>query len=479
MLRGRRRGVLLTVLFFFLAFLVYYLTHSEQVYGRDYVHAADAFLQGRLDIPNAGDFRYMSWALYEGKYYIVEPIMPVLIILPGVALYGVAFNQTLASVVIGGLTASAVHRLMRGLTEKLSAQVWLTLLFMFGTNYWWVASDGNTTQFSHTVAVFFLFLAFYETLVAKRPFLAGLFLGAAHLSRLPVVLGLPFFIVMFADQWLPQSDDKSLLKRVNLVPLIQLGTGVGIFVALGMVYNYLAFETPLPSAYHYYQPDDPNDLYAQKIAGGLFGARYIPDHLPGAFKALPIVTSEAPYVLPSWAGLSFWATTPAFLYAFVAGVKSKAVIRALAVFVALALAVLVLSSGPSDASPGGFELDAFPVDVDLRYGIEYYPFALLILFGLTIGLRDRFVLACWSAIIPIGLMLFTYAFSGGWPQFGDRFALDYYPFVFLLVVRAVGSDLRWHHKLLIALAIMINLWGVLWIFHFNANDFLGLEWVRF
>jgi hypothetical protein len=30
---------------------------------------------------------------------------------------------------------------------------------------------------------------------------------------------------------------------------------------------------------------------------------------------------------------------------------------------------------------------------------------------------------------------------------------------------------------LITLAIIINLWGVLWFFQFHAHGYLGLEWV--
>jgi hypothetical protein len=177
---------------------------------------------------------------------------------------------------------------------------------------------------------------------------------------------------------------------------------------------------------HYYKTDDPNDAYAQKIAAGLFKAEYIPNHFPIIFKALPIFRSEAPYVLPSWAGLAFWASTPAFLYAFFAGVKKRVVIRPLLIFLAVALTFIVLSNGKTDPAAGGFSV---PFDLDLPYGIEYYPFALLILFGLFIGFqqRDKLILACWAAIIPIGLLHFTFGLTEGWPQFGYRFALDYYP----------------------------------------------------
>jgi len=489
-LTGERLGLVLTVLFFFLAFLTYYFTRSDLVtfservafsgsdfpfvprdtYFKGFVHGANALLDGRLDIANAGELRFLDWAFYEGKYYLVEPILPAVILVPGVALWGVALNQTFASVIIGGITASAVYRLMRGLTDKVSVQIWLTILFVFGTIYWWVATDGSTSQFNQAVAVLFVFLAIHETLVSKRPFLAGVFLGAAHLSRLPIVLAGPFFVIMFADQWLPETGEKSLIKRIKLMPLIQFGTGLGVFVLLGMIYNFIVFDTPLPSGMHFYKTDDPNDAYALRIAAGLFKLEHIPNHFPWIFSALPIFRSEAPYVLPSWGGMAFWVTTPAFLYAFFAGVKNKLVIRSGLALLAGMIALMFV------INPVGRTL---PIHVDFNppLSFEYFPFALLVLLGLYVGLRNRLVLACWAAIIPIALTHFTFGLTEGWPQFGYRFALDYYPFLFLLVFAAIGARIRWHHMSLIALGVIVNLWGVLWVFKFQADGFLGLEWV--
>ena len=75
-------------------------------------------------------------------------------------------------------------------------------------------------------------------------------------------------------------------------------------------------------------------------------------------------------------------------------------------------------------------------------------------------------------------MLFTFA-GTGFSQFGYRFALDFMPFLFLLTIKAMGNDLKWHHKSLIGASIVANLWGVLWIHQFAQNGFLDLEWVRF
>jgi hypothetical protein len=49
--------------------------------------------------------------------------------------------------------------------------------------------------------------------------------------------------------------------------------------------------------------------------------------------------------------------------------------------------------------------------------------------------------------------------------------------LFLLVVKAVGNDLKWHHKLLIILSVAVNLVGVLWTYEFGPVQASGLEWV--
>jgi hypothetical protein len=91
------------------------------------------------------------------------------------------------------------------------------------------------------------------------------------------------------------------------------------------------------------------------------------------------------------------------------------------------------------------------------------------------------VLACWAAILAIGLSDWTFA-ATGYAQFGYRYALDFMPFLFLLVVAAVGQKLQWHHVVLIGAAILVNLWGALWIFqfsHMGPNGLFGWTWVSY
>ncbi|HLE03235.1 MAG TPA: hypothetical protein VI729_01285 [Anaerolineales bacterium] len=463
-------SVALTLAFVLAAFAAYYYfllgDISEPLSPRPAafnvpVRLADAFLHGRLDIANAPDLVHLEFAPYEGKFYATDPPMPAIVLLPGVLLFGQSLNQALVSVVIAGLTAGVVYRLMRGLTDKLSIQVWMTLLFSFGTTYWWVSASGASWHLAHTVALLFLFLAIYETLVTKRPFLAGLFVGAAYWSRLSIGLAFPFFLIMFSDQWLPQSGEQSLLRRIKFKPLLQLAAGGSVFLILSFIYNYLSFETPLPAAYHHYNSQfDPPPV--------MFDISYISLQIGPPLKAMPIFQSGAPYVLPSWGGLAIWATTPAFLLALFAGIKDRRVIAGGAALLAVSIITIVWSAR-------GFPLDFLPTDFPL--GLQYYPFLGLMGYALFVSIRNgnKLVVACWSAIIPMALLYFT-LFARP-PQFGYQYGIDYYPFLLLLTLSAIGDKIRWYHVALIILAIIVNLWGVLWIHDFASTNYLGLTWV--
>jgi hypothetical protein len=81
------------------------------------------------------------------------------------------------------------------------------------------------------------------------------------------------------------------------------------------------------------------------------------------------------------------------------------------------------------------------------------------IFTLRAKLKDPVTWWCWISIISIAMVLFTNA-ATGW-GFGYRYAMDFYPFLFVLTVRGMGTNLKWYHKVLIILRIVINLWGVI------------------
>jgi hypothetical protein len=73
--------------------------------------------------------------------------------------------------------------------------------------------------------------------------------------------------------------------------------------------------------------------------------------------------------------------------------------------------------------------------------------------------------ACWLAIVAVASVIFCKGCSG-W-GFGYRYAMDFYPFLYILTVKGMGERIRWHHKVLIVLSVLVNLLGVVWVNKFG------------
>ncbi|MEQ9618255.1 MAG: hypothetical protein RIG61_03665 [Deltaproteobacteria bacterium] len=383
------------LLIFSVTFVVYFLTRVElPTPYNNFVRLADAFLNGRLHLNE--NLNWLELAPYEGRYYIIPPPLPAILILPVVALFGLSTDQTLISIFFGSINVALAFLAARALTKQTSVQIWSTAMFGFGTLHWWVATAGGVWTFSQTVSTTFLLIAILCALKNRHPILAGAALGASYWSRLPTILSFPFFLAMYSGEWLHSERTKSIIGRINLRPLVWFGVGAGIFVMFNFAYNYMRFDTPLDISY-YLIPGVLEEPWYQK---GIFDVTYIPRHLKVIFLGFPRIIDEFPYIVPGWHGMAIWITTPAFIYAFFAGIRNK------------------IAAG------------------------------------------------CWLSIILIAFVDFCHG-TWGFAQFGYRFALDFYPFLFLLTVKGMGNDVKWHHKVLIIIGVLVNLWGVLWINKFG------------
>ncbi|MGE5446419.1 MAG: hypothetical protein ACM3SR_17790 [Ignavibacteriales bacterium] len=305
----------------------------------------------------------------NGRFYVIYPPMPAILLLPQVAVSGLKANQTLASVFWGSLNVSLFYLLMRQLTNNKGLQLWMAILFGFGTIHWYLASIGKAWFFAHITSFLFLILAIYETFTKRRPFLIGLLTGASYWSRLPTILSLPFFLIMLSDKWLKKSNNSSSLRRINFIPLLKLGFGVGIFVILNFAYNYLRFGTPFDIAYPIQAKAEP--LFYPK---GLFSISYIPQHLWIFFLKPPVFTSKPPYVVPSLMGMSILISTPAFIYSIFAG-RNKLALACWSAIIPIAL--LEFTHGGVGWMQFGY-----------RFAVDFYPF-LLILTALGMNSASR------------------------------------------------------------------------------------------
>jgi hypothetical protein len=465
------RALIVSLLFALLSGGIYYYSGFQETAQNNFVRLADAFLDGRVDMgPSAPQLEtFIELAYNDGKGYIIPPPWPAIIMLPLVAVWGVGVNQVLISAILGGVTVATVFNVTRSLSQKIWTQIWLTVLVAFGTVFWFTAANGAVWFFSHTVAVLFLFLAVYFTLGRRNALMAGLCLGAAFWTRQPTILTLPFFLIMFSDDWLRWEAERPLWKRINWEPLLLLGSGLGVFVLASFWYNMVRWGTPLDASQHHL----PERVLAQPwFNHGPFDPRYISRHVVVFFEGAPRARSEEPYFLSNNYGSAIWVTTPAFLWALFAGWKDRRVVLVAGTLLLIATGIVV-----SKTVSGLWDSDWYTYQFPRHLNI--LPFYIVIAMALWFGRKDKFVMACWAAILPTALMLFTFA-GTGWVQFGYRFQLDFMPFLFLLTAYAMGPDLKWHHKALIALSVLLNLWAILWIYQFEPNHTFDIaQWTSF
>ncbi len=72
----------------------------------------------------------------------------------------------------------------------------------------------------------------------------------------------------------------------------------------------------------------------------------------------------------------------------------------------------------------------------------------------------------WAALAVVAILLPSlFWFSSGWVQFGYRYSLDFFPFLLLLIIFGMGRRLNKGIIALVALSIVVNLWGTLWSVH--------------
>ncbi len=354
-----RPYILVALAIFVVTFVVYYFTGEGKPTPYHYfVPLADAFLHGRLYLLEGPNWLNELLEI-NGKYFVIYPPVPALLLLPQVALHGWEANQTLASVFWASLSVAIVYLTMRRVVKHKALPIWIAVMFGLGSIYWYLASVGKAWFFAQVSSFLFLILAVFETYGKRRPLLIGLLIGASFWSRLPTVLSMPFFLIMLSDLWY-RGDEQSLIKRIRLSPLIKLGVGVGIFILMNFLYNYLRFDTFSDIAYEIQSKREP--WWYPK---GLFHISYVPQHLWVFFLKPPIFLREYPYVQPSFMGMSILFTTPAFIYSVFAGIRNKQALACWAAIVPIAL-VAFLHGGT------GWMMFGY------RYAVDFYPFLLVL-----------------------------------------------------------------------------------------------------
>src|SRR3954447_22598264 len=448
-------------LFFIVVALgIYYFSDpARSGFYNHFVWQADAFLHGRFPIAypvRAGPYTngYFQDVLPlnsdpgQPSYALLPfPPLPAIVLMPFVALFGLATNSQLFGVVLGALNVGLAFRMTTRLTDRRGVSALATIFFAFGTVYWYASMLSTTWFLAHVVATTFtvlgitlaldgerrerakaalqalkrtasgsnpvvaafegssMFLSWYRR---ARPyfepvqFMAGLVFGIAALARLTVIFGAPFFLFV--------GPGGSIFKRGASAAL-----GAAIPVALLLGYNLLSSGHVFNPAYDYLYHTEylgymPPDLQID-TSFGIEDVRHIPLNLLIMFGWLPDIPADCSLsslaacigIKPSQIGMSILLTSPAYLLA-------------------------------------------------LPLVIRHW--------------RLRVVKGATLAVVGVAFVNLMH-FSQGWVQFGYRFSNDFAPFALVLVTLAIAwlSRRTWTAALsvvLIGASVVVNAWGVYW-----------------
>ncbi len=398
-----------------------------------FVLLASAFLQHRLWLDPAGAARLGDITAWTGRYYVSFPPMPAVLLMPFVAYAGTTFNDVVFSMALGSVNVALMYLTVRRLTwpgfavrqpitiGRVAALASATL-FGFGTVHFGSALQGSVWYLAHIVYDFFLLLYLRECAGAGRPLVAGLALAGAFLTRPTAVFGGLFWLVLALGQ---VESPSALAKQVAKLA----APGVVALVLL-LWQNLLRFGSPVD--FGYFKMNVAGTLAPRLRTYGQFSTHFLNDNIHALLLSGPVVDGNAlgPWLrtLPGAGGLGgLWQ-------AFTQRPGQR----------------FPLSWDPWGA---GF----WAVSPALVAVFRPPERALLLLTG-----------AAWASIIAIAIPDLLY-YNTGWGQFGDRFALDFLPFLVLLVAIGLRQPLaRWWATLvalLVVLSIASNWLGARWFLH--------------
>ncbi|MCG8417279.1 MAG: hypothetical protein MJE77_04960 [Proteobacteria bacterium] len=340
-------------------FVVFSAVSGSRLFGQSpdphFVLLADAWLHGRLDIDSKKK-RGDDWAAVEtaqlddgsrvrGRklhtrpvfavagggeiavrrikrvekktYYVSFPPFPAVLMLPVAALGGHRGNDVLFTVMCAALILPLFFAVLRrtraaGLSERSTGEdIWLVLTLAFGTVLFYSAVQGRVWYTAHVVGVALTLCYVLCAIEAKRPVLAGLCLGLATMTRVPLAFMFPLFVF---EAWRVTADsgpagpggDRGSRVRAFAKPCVAFLIPIAAIAAIAMLHNHARFGDVLEFGHRYLEVRQKRQIEMT----GLFSYQYLSRNLAVASALLPDFTTTAPYISISGHGMALWVTTP-------------------------------------------------------------------------------------------------------------------------------------------------------------------------
>jgi len=340
------------------------------------------------DIESRSNIRYVSF-----------PPLPAVLMLPGVAISHMKFNDTLFTALWAAINPVLLFLLLRrlrarGYSERsIGEDLWLVAMFGVGSVYYYCSVVGQVWFTAHVVGVTCGLAYAMACLDAAHPWLAGLFLGLGYAARTPLCFMSPLFVfeaVRATGGW----ERLRRIRQEGLPPglvgkLARFGVPAAAVVAVLFTHNYLRFEQWTEFGHKYL-----NIGWQDRIQRwGLFNYHFLSRNLTCALLLMPRILMAYPYIKVSEHGMSLLLTSPTLGY----------------------------TVAPKRKSP------------------------------LSVAL--------WITLLCVALPGLLYQ-NSGFVQFGYRFSVDYMVF-FMMLLAVGGRRFTWLFKTLVIFGILLNLLGAI------------------
>jgi hypothetical protein len=276
---------------------------------------AAAFWRGEWWLDDAPPHLNELIAGAGGHRYSLVPPFPALLLVPLVPFFPTAVAQTTISAAVGGLSAGPLYLAQRALAVPRGLALWTALLSTFGTTLFVSAIDGRSWFAADAIA--FACCAVALLFAARRapPVLTGVALGAAVLTRAPLILCAPALLALQL-----RGEPRRTAGRT----VLWLGAGLLPFVAAYLAYDVMRWGTPFDVGYGTFAATDP--FYSR----GLFSVTYLPRQLYAIFFESPAFSDgDVMFLRARSVGLSVLFATPALLWIARGAVVGTPLARAL------------------------------------------------------------------------------------------------------------------------------------------------------
>ena len=316
----------------FVLFLAFYsVTKGGPTPFVSHVHQAYAFLQGHLWVVSPGYFEEVQ---SHGHAYLLDPPLSPIVLLPFVAIWGLATDQQAAEIAIGAIEIALAWRLLGLLGLKASARLWLTAFFGAGTVLWYEATLGASWGFALVLSVAPTLLALNEVFGKARPWVVGIFAGLAALARYDLVTAWPLYALLL------------LVRGRRLREVLWIAPGLAFAGVFYIAFNEARYRTLTDiGLWLWYQYDGAGHASHPGIPGP-FSLHFVPNNLYTVLFMSPALNDQFPYIHPTGGGQALIPTSPAFILALRASIRRPIVILMwLAVLLGAAASLSVYANG--------------------------------------------------------------------------------------------------------------------------------------